>query len=69
VGRAPASLIEVLQEDIPLHLLELSGEASEFDTCMFWTKVTDQANEHIWLRELIRSCLEQTISRQSRTSR
>jgi DNA-binding transcriptional LysR family regulator len=69
VGRAPASLIEVLQEDVPLHLLELSGEASEFDTCMFWTKVTDQANEHIWLRNLIRSCLEQTISRQSRASR
>jgi DNA-binding transcriptional LysR family regulator len=61
VARAPASLIQHLQTNLPLSLLELSGEASEFDTCMFWTKITDQANEHIWLRGLIRSCLEQAL--------
>lgn len=65
VARAPASLIQHLQGDLPLRLLELSGEVSEFDTCMFWTKITDQANEHIWLRALIRSCLEQAVSRET----
>ena len=64
VGRAPASLVEQLRLIMPLHPIELSDAVTQFDTCMFWTKVTDQANEHIWLREMIRSSLDWIISTQ-----
>jgi hypothetical protein len=28
---------------------------------MFWTKITDQAIEHKWLRELIKACVGEAV--------
>ncbi len=62
VARAPASLVRQLARFMPIKGIEISDEAAEFDTCMFWTKITDQAVEHRWLRGIIRDCMETAVA-------
>jgi len=57
VARAPASLVGQLSAILPLKSLEISDEDASFDTCLFWTALTDQAIEHKWLRDTIRGCV------------
>lgn len=57
VARAPASMVEQLSGILPLKLLEISDEDATFDTCIFWTTLTDQSISHTWLRAIIRDCL------------
>jgi len=57
VARAPASLVELLAAKLPLKLLEISDEDASFDTCVFWTVLTDQSIAHKWLRKTIHECL------------
>jgi DNA-binding transcriptional LysR family regulator len=61
VARAPASLVEQLSPVLRLKLLEISDEDASFDTCVFWTDLTDQAVEHKWLRSTIQQCLGSSI--------
>jgi DNA-binding transcriptional LysR family regulator len=57
VGRAPASVVERLAEMLPLARIELEDEPTKFDTGMFWTQIQDEAQEHKWLRAMVRECL------------
>jgi DNA-binding transcriptional LysR family regulator len=57
VARAPASMVEQLSGILPLKLLDISDEDASFDTCAFWTTLTDQSISHMWLRRMIRDCL------------
>jgi DNA-binding transcriptional LysR family regulator len=57
VARAPALLVDQLAEILPLVTLELSGEATEIAECMFWAPICDAAQEHKWLRSLVRQSL------------
>ncbi|HTU11531.1 MAG TPA: LysR substrate-binding domain-containing protein [Allosphingosinicella sp.] len=57
VARAPESLVCHLGDILPLAIVDTAEEAASFDTCMFWSPVTDEAIEHMWLRDMIRSCL------------
>jgi DNA-binding transcriptional LysR family regulator len=61
VARAPASMVEQLSGILPLKLLEISDEDASFDTCTFWTTLTDQSISHIWLRGIIRDCLSDQV--------
>jgi DNA-binding transcriptional LysR family regulator len=61
VGRAPASLVNQLSSFIPIKAVEISDEVAEFDTSMFWTKITDQAIEHKWLRAMIKACVGEAV--------
>ncbi|MFA7588250.1 MAG: LysR family transcriptional regulator [Novosphingobium sp.] len=53
VARTPASLVELLIPKLPLRLLEISDEDASFDTCLFWSAITDQSISHRWLRETV----------------
>jgi DNA-binding transcriptional LysR family regulator len=57
VARAPATLVEHLSEVLPLVAIELSGEETGIDETMFWASIQDEAQEHIWLRTLVKECL------------
>lgn len=57
VARAPVSLVEWLGEFLPLATIELSGEETGIDETMFWISIHDEAQEHIWLRTLVKDCL------------
>jgi DNA-binding transcriptional LysR family regulator len=57
VARAPATLVERLSEFLPLVAIELSGEETGIDETMFWASIQDEAQEHIWLRTLVKECL------------
>ncbi len=57
VARAPATLVERLCEFLPLVAIELSGEETGVDETMFWASVHDEAQEHVWLRTLMKECL------------
>ena len=59
VARAPSSLVERLKDVLCLTALELSGEETMFDTGMFWAPLQDHAQEHAWLRGVIRKGLMQ----------
>jgi DNA-binding transcriptional LysR family regulator len=61
VGRAPASLVRQLSEFMPIKSVEISDEVAEFDTCIFWTKITDQAIEHKWMRQMIKTSVEEAV--------
>ncbi len=61
VCRAPASLVRQLSQFMPIKAIEISDEVAEFDTCMFWTRITDQAIEHKWLRRVIKACVEKAV--------
>ncbi len=54
VARAPATLVERLSELLPLVTIEIAGEETGVDETVFWARIHDQAQEHIWLRELVR---------------
>ena len=54
---APATLVERLSEFLPLVSIELSGEETRIDETMFWAPINDHAQEHIWLRSLMKECL------------
>jgi DNA-binding transcriptional LysR family regulator len=56
VARAPASLVERLSEFLPLVAIEISDESPGVDETMFWAPVHDEAQEHIWLRNLLKEC-------------
>jgi DNA-binding transcriptional LysR family regulator len=72
VARAPATLVEHLSEFLPLVAIELSGEETGIDETMFWASIHDEAQEHIWLRALVKECLVPptpvTSSRKRRSS-
>ena len=53
VARAPASLADLFSKIVPLRILEISDEDASFDTCLYWTAVTDQSVAHKWLRQMI----------------
>ncbi len=53
VARAPASLVDRLSKMLPLTSIELAGDQSEHDNCMFWSAACDHAPEHVWLRTLV----------------
>jgi DNA-binding transcriptional LysR family regulator len=57
VARAPATLVERLSELLPLVAIEPSGEETGVDETMFWAPIHDEAQEHIWLRMLVKECL------------
>ena len=57
VARSPATLAWRMRELLPLNLIELADGNAEFDTCMFWTAVTQDAQEHRWLRSVVRDAL------------
>ncbi len=57
VARAPATLVERLCEFLPLASIELSGEETGVDETMFWAPINDHAQEHIWLRTVVKECL------------
>lgn len=57
VARAPATLVDRLKEFLPLASIELSGEETGVDETMFWAPINDYAQEHIWLRTLVKQCL------------
>jgi DNA-binding transcriptional LysR family regulator len=57
VARAPASLVARLGEVLPLVAIELSGEETGFDTGMFWAAIHHDAQEHVWLRTVVKECL------------
>jgi DNA-binding transcriptional LysR family regulator len=57
VARAPASLVERMAEFLPIVSIEISGEETGVDETMFWTPVHDEAQEHVWLRTLVKECL------------
>jgi len=57
VARAPESLVTRLSEILPLVAIELVGEETGFDTGMFWAPIHHDAQEHIWLRSVVRDCL------------
>lgn len=59
VARAPATLVEQLSEFLPLVTIELSGERTGVDETMFWAPINDEAQEHIWLRTLVKECFAQ----------
>jgi len=56
VARAPATLVERLSEFLPLATIEISGEETGVDETMFWARIHDEAQEHVWLRKLVRDC-------------
>jgi DNA-binding transcriptional LysR family regulator len=58
VARAPASLVTRLGALLPLTAIELSGEETEFNTGMFWAPIHHDAQEHVWLRTVVKECLE-----------
>ncbi len=57
VARAPASMVSLLTDIIPIMSIEISDEDASFDTCIFWTALTEQSISHKWLRNTIISCL------------
>lgn len=57
ISRTPATLAWRLTDLLPVKTIDLKDEATAFDTCMFWTAVTDQAQEHKWLRSIVRDAL------------
>ena len=57
VARAPATLVERLSGLLPLVAIELSGEETGIDETMFWVPIHDEAQEHVWLRTLVKECL------------
>jgi DNA-binding transcriptional LysR family regulator len=57
VARAPASLVDWLSESLPLVSVEISGERTEIDETMFWHSIHEEAQEHVWLRTLVKECL------------
>jgi DNA-binding transcriptional LysR family regulator len=57
VARAPASLVEWLGESLPLVAIEIAGEQTKIAETMFWISIHDEAQEHIWLRTLVKECL------------
>ena len=61
VARAPASLVERLSEFLPLVTIELSGDEPGVDETLFWAPIHDQAQEHIWLRSVLKECFESLI--------
>ena len=58
VARAPESLVKLLSDSLPLDIIEISDDKTEFDTGIFWSVITDQAKEYIWLRSLMKESLE-----------
>jgi DNA-binding transcriptional LysR family regulator len=73
VARAPATLVGRLSELLPIVAIEFSGEETGVDETMFWTPIHDEAQEHVWLRTLVKECLapltQGNISRPKRRSR
>jgi DNA-binding transcriptional LysR family regulator len=73
VARAPATLVERLSELLPIVAIELSGDEPGVDETMFWTAIHDEAQEHVWLRTLVKECLappaQVNISKPKRRSR
>lgn len=57
VSRCNAALVERLIAVLPLTMLEIEDEMTEFDTVMFWPAQTEGSLEHEWLRSAIRQCL------------
>jgi DNA-binding transcriptional LysR family regulator len=57
IARTPATLAWRLGHTLQLQFIELGEASSSFDTCMFWTSITDGALEHRWLRSIIRDAL------------
>jgi len=75
VAKVPASLVEWLGAFLPLVAIELSGEETGIDETMFWAPVQNEAQEHMWLRELVRECFAPfkqgnapTVKRRARAS-
>jgi DNA-binding transcriptional LysR family regulator len=58
VARVPQSLAERMGKLLPLTSIELAGDRSEHDNCMFWSAVYDHAPEHVWLRTLVQQSFE-----------
>jgi DNA-binding transcriptional LysR family regulator len=61
VARAPSTLVERLSRVLPLATIELSGENSEIQECMFWAPLHQHAQEHIWLRNAVKESLLSTL--------
>ena len=58
VARCNASLAQRLLQHLPLSLIEISDESTEMTTSMLWSEITDKSLEHIWLRSVVRYCLD-----------
>lgn len=58
VARAPASLVKLLSDSLPLDTIEISDDETAFDTGIFWNAITDQSKEHMWLRSVMKESLE-----------
>jgi len=64
VARAPALLVEQMAEILPLVVIELAGEETRIDECMFWAPVSESAQEQVWLRSLVRACFAPYAARE-----
>jgi len=53
VARAPGALAHWMTQVLPLVVLEISDEETEFSTSIFWSVITDASPPHQWLRQSI----------------
>lgn len=53
ITRTEASISYRMQKILPLSILEIVGEETEFDTRMFWSKINEKSLEHEWLRNKV----------------
>lgn len=54
---APISLVQRIADVQPLQTIEIADEMTDFDTCMFWPEVVNNALEHRWQRGNVRKAL------------
>ncbi len=61
VARAPGALAHWMTEVLPLVVLEISDEKTEFYSSVFWSQITDASPPHQWLRNSIIEALGEYV--------